>query len=233
MKIDFFDRYDIRARICALIFVVSPFLLDAYILVDAVRNISFTAIITAVLIASSGLFSCWIRYSGNNASRGDYISEFLLPESSAISTTSRERYWKKLQDLEPSFSGLSSDNTMKRKETAESVSPWLREQTRTGEFKLIQEENMNYGFIRNVFSVKSIFLWTFSIYSLLLISVAIITNLDLSLKDYLMTIPTEHVVCGIIHITTYLIWFFGVTPRILDFSARKYAMAVIRAIDKL
>ena len=76
MKIDLFDRYDIRARICALIFVVSPFLLDAYILVDAVRNISFTAIITAVLIASSGLFSCWIRYSGNNASRGDYISEF-------------------------------------------------------------------------------------------------------------------------------------------------------------
>lgn len=233
MKIDLFDRYDICARICALIFVVSPFLLDAYILVDAVRNISFTAIITAVLIASSGLFSCWIRYSGNNASRGDYISEFLLPESSAISTTSRERYWKKLQDLEPSFSGLSSDNTMKRKETAESVSPWLREQTRTGEFKLIQEENMNYGFIRNVFSVKSIFLWSFSIYSLLLISVAIITNLDLSLKDYLMTIPTEHVVCGIIHITTYLIWFFGVTPKILDFSARKYAMAVIRAIDKL
>ena len=233
MKIDLFDRYDIRVRICALIFVVSPFLLDAYILVDAVRNISFTAIITAVLIASSGLFSCWIRYSGNNASRGDYIAEFLLPESSAISTTSRERYWKKLQDLEPSFSGLSSDNATKCKETAESVSPWLREQTRTGEFKLIQEENMNYGFIRNVFSVKSIFLWSFSIYSLLLISVAIITNLDLSLKDYLMTIPTEHVVCGIIHITTYLIWFFGVTPKILDFSARKYAMAVIRAIDKL
>lgn len=233
MKIDLFDRYDIRARICALIFVVSPFLLDAYILVDAVRNISFTAIITAVLIASSGLFSCWIRYSGNNASRGDYIAEFLLPESSAISTTSRERYWKKLQDLEPSFSGLSSDNAMKCKETAESVSPWLREQTRTGEFKLIHEENMNYGFIRNVFSVKSIFLWSFSIYSLLLISVAIITNLDLSLKDYFMTIPTEHVVCGIIHITTYLIWFFGVTPKILDFSARKYAMAVIRAIDKL
>ena len=30
MKIDLFDRYDIRTRICAFIFVVSPFLLDAY-----------------------------------------------------------------------------------------------------------------------------------------------------------------------------------------------------------
>lgn len=233
MRIDLFDRYDIRARICALVFVVIPFLLDAYILVDAVRNISFTAIITAVLIASSGLFSCWIRYSGNGVRGGDYIAEFLLPESSAISVASRERYWKKLQDLEPSFSGLSSADAMKRKETAETVSPWLREKTRTGDFKLIQEENMNYGFIRNVFSVKSIFLWVFSIYSLLLIGVAIITNWDLSLKDYFTTIPAEHVVCGIIHITTYLIWCFGVTEKILDFSAKKYAIAVIRAIDKL
>ena len=122
---------------------------------------------------------------------------------------------------------------MKRKETAEIVSPWLREKTRTGDFKLIQEENMNYGFIRNVFSVKSIFLWAFSIYSLLLIGVAIITNRDLSLKDYFTTIPAEHVVCGIIRITTYLIWCFGVTEKILDFSAKKYAIAVIRAIDKL
>ena len=90
----------------------------------------------------------------------------MLPESSAIGVASRERYWKKLQDLEPSFSGLSSADAMKRKETAEIVSPWLREKTRTGDFKLIQEENMNYGFIRNVFSVKSIFLRAFSIYSL-------------------------------------------------------------------
>ena len=128
---------------------------------------------------------------------------------------------------------MSSADAMKRKETAEIVSPWLREKTRTGDFKLIQEENMNYGFSRNVFSVKSIFLWAFSIYSLLLIGVAIITNWDLSLKDYFTTIPAEHVVCGIIHITTYLIWCFGVTEKILDFSAKKYAIAVIRAIDKL
>ena len=92
---------------------------------------------------------------------------------------------------------------------------------------------MNYGFSRNVFSVKSIFLWAFSIYSLLLIGVAIITNRDLSLKDYFTTIPAEHVVCGIIRITTYLIWCFGVTEKILDFSAKEYAIVDIRTIEKL
>ena len=156
-----------------------------------------------------------------------------MPESPSISKASRERYWKKLQDLEPSFSGLSSTDAVKRKETAEAVSPWIREKTRTGDFKLIQEENMNYGFICNIFSVKAIFLWAFSIYSLLLVGIVIITNWDLSLKDYFITIPAEHVMCGIIHITTYLIWHFGITQKILDFSAQKYAMTVIRAIDKL
>lgn len=233
MKIDLFDRYDIRTRICAFIFVVSPFLLDTYILVDTVRNFSFTAIITAVLIAGSGLFSCWIRYFGNSVSKDDYIAEFLLPESPAISATSRERYWKKLLELEPSFGGLSSEDPTERRETAQSISCWLREKTRTAEFKLIQEENMNYGFIRNVFSVKKVFLWVFSAYSATLIAMVIVHNWELSPKDYFMTIPIEHILCVIIHVVTYLIWCCGINPKIFEFSAKKYATAVIQAIDKL
>lgn len=233
MKIDLFDRYDIRARICAFVFVVSPFLLDAYFLVDAVRNFSFTVIITAVLIAGSGLFTCWIRYWGNSVSRVDYIAEFLLPESTEISNTLRKRYCEKLQSFEPSFSGLSSSDPSERKETAYSVSSWLREKMRTAEFKLIQEENMNYGFIRNVFSVKSIFLWAFSIYSALLIIIVIAINWELSPKDYFMTIPVDHLVCGFIHIATYLVWSLSINRKIFDFTAKKYAKAVIRAIDKL
>lgn len=68
MRIDLFDRYDIRTRICAFIFVVSPFLLDAYILVDAIRNFSSTVIISVVLIAGSGLATCWMRYMGDRKS---------------------------------------------------------------------------------------------------------------------------------------------------------------------
>lgn len=233
MKIDLFDRYDIRTRICAFIFVVSPFLLDAYILVDTVRNFSFTVIITAVLIAGSGLFTCWIRYLGNTVNQVDYITLFLLTESTEIGDISRKRYLEKLQKLEPSFTGLSSSDPTVREDTARSVSTWLRENTRTTEFTLIQEENLNYGFFRNVFSVKTIFLWTFSIYSALLIVMVITTNCELSLKDYFANIPADHVICGFIHIVTYLIWSFGINQKILDFTAKKYAKAIIRAIDKL
>lgn len=42
MSVDIFDKYDIRARICALLFVIAPMLLDGYVMIDAFRNITFT-----------------------------------------------------------------------------------------------------------------------------------------------------------------------------------------------
>ena len=58
MKLELFDRYDLRTRICAFVFVISPFLLDAYILVDAVRGLASTFVLTVTLIAASGIFTC-------------------------------------------------------------------------------------------------------------------------------------------------------------------------------
>ena len=47
------------------------------------------------------------------------------------------------------------------------------------------------------------------------------------------TIPAEHATCMIIHVAFYLIWVFGISRKILDFAAQKYAKSVIGAIDKL
>ena len=233
MKIDLFDRYDIRTRICAFIFVVSPFLLDAYILVDAVRTFSSTVVITTVLIAGSGLFTCWMRYWGNSVNQVDYIAEFLMAESSEISTVSRKRYCDRLAKLEFSFSDLYSEDPNARKDAARSASAWLREKTRTAEFKLVQEENLNYGFLRNIYSVKSLFIGCLTVYSVVLIVAVIITNWDLSPKEYFLTMPVEHIACGIVHLSAYLIWIFGVNRNIIDFTAKKYAKAVVCSIDKL
>lgn len=233
MKIDLFDRYDIRTRICAFIFIVSPFLLDAYIFVDAVRNFSTTVIITAILIASSGLFTCWIRYCGNNVKQKDYIAESLVSGSNEISEISRKRYLDKLVRLEPTFAGLTCTDAAVSRDTANSVSAWLREKTRGDKFKLIHEENLNYGFIRNISSVKTVFLYCFTAYNVLLLLVLIWTNWDITPKTYFQTIPAEHVLCGLLHVAFYLVWILGINEAVLDFAARKYAKAVLRAIDEL
>lgn len=233
MKIDLFDRYDIRTRICAFIFVLSPFLLDAYILVDAIRNFSSTVIISVVLIAGSGLATCWMRYMGNTVKQDDLIAEYLTPNSTVIDANTKARYHAKLAEREPKFADLSSDDPQVCQAIAKDISSWLKEKTRDKKYSLIHEENLNYGFIRNLYAMKTVFLGCFSVYTFFLLGLLIFSNWELTPKDYFATIPAEHVTCMILHVTFYLIWIFGITMKILNFAAKKYALAVIRAIDTL
>ena len=233
MKIELFDRYDIRTRICAFIFVASPFLLDAYILLDVIRSLSSTVIVVGVFIAGSGLATCWMRYLGNTVNQVDYIAEYLLPSTTTVDERTLDRYYTKLIRLEPSFAGLKSKDISIRQSTAKAVSSWLKEKTRDEEYSLIREENLNYGFIRNLFAVKPAFLSIFTLYNVLLLVLLIVSNWDRSAKEYFTTIPAEHVACMIIHVISYLTWMLGITDKIHDFAAKKYAKSVISAIDKI
>lgn len=233
MKIELFDRYDIRTRICALVFVLSPFLLDAYILVDAVRSLASTFILTVILIAASGMFTCWVRYLGNTVTRVDYIVEFLLPESNELNEVTRNRYIEKLCDSDPGFVGLSSPDPLVRREAAQSASVWIREKTRGEDFGLIQEEGLNYGFFRNVYAVKRTFLWTYTAYTAFLVAIVWITNQGSTFLEYLRAIPGAHILCSLIHVATYMVWWFGITKQLFEFVSKKYARAVVRAIDRI
>ena len=233
MKIDLFDRYDIRTRICAFIFVVSPFLLDAYILVEASRNLATTAIVALVLIAGSGLATCWMRYMGNTVNQTDYIAQYLLPSSTVIDPNTLERYHTKLIGHEASFADLKSSDVNACQNAAKAVSTWLREKTRDEKYSLIREEGLNYGFVRNLYAVKTAFLVWFSLYNVLLLVLLLVFNWECTSKEYFTTIPVEHVACIIIHMAANLIWAVGITRKILDFAAKKYAKAVIAAIDQI
>ena len=233
MKINLFDRYDIRTRICAFIFAVSPFLLDAYILVDVIRNFSSTVIISVVLIAGSGLATCWMRYMGNTVKQDDLIAEYLNPNSTVIDDNTKARYYAKLIEHEPRFADLRSDDEQVSQTAAKAISGWLKEKTRDEKYSLIHEENLNYGFIRNLYAVKSVFLGCFSMYNALLLGLLIVSNWELSPKEYFAAIPTGHAACMIIHMAFYLVWIFGISAKIHDFAAKKYALSVIRAIDEI
>lgn len=233
MKVELFDRYDIRTRICAFVFVITPFLLDAYILVEAVRSLTSTFILTVTLISASGMFTCWVRYLGNTVTQVDYITEFLLPESNELNDVTRNRYIEKLCNLEPGLVGLSSPDPLVRREAAQSASVWLREKMRGEGFGLVQEEGLNYGFFRNVYAVKSVFLLTYTFYTALLVAIVWFTNQGNSFMEYLGAIPSTHVLCGLIHVGTYMIWGFGITKVLFQFVSQKYARAVVRAIDRI
>lgn len=224
MNISIFDRYDIRTRIFALVFCLCPVILEAYILFDFIRNISSTVIVLISLLAYACLFICWIRYFGNRSQTADYIAEFLSPKSTAINKIALQRYYRIIAELEPSFSDLLQAEP--NSELINELSNWLRQKTRGDRFKLVQEENINYGFIRNIYSVKKIFLASYAIYTLVLVLTLFFVNRD-------NIILSRYIACGFIHIITFMIWILCVTNKLLTFSAEKYALAVIHAIDEL
>lgn len=231
MSIDIFDKYDIRARMCALLFVLAPMLLDGYIMIDAFRNITFTILLASLILAYSCLFSCWIRFCGNKLdSKNDYIVDFLMPDSEEFSKSSLKRYYEKLSKLEPSFSELLAFDKNKTQKILKDVSCWLKQKTRDEKFRLIREENINYGFMRNVYSLKKAFLVMFSIYSLILCA---FLGIEIHNNSFEEVLSARIFACCIVHLISYCIWIFGVTKRILDFIAKKYAREVVAAIDRL
>lgn len=227
MSVDIFDKYDIRARICALIFILSPIILDGYIFVNEFRSISFTIILISIILSYSCLFTCWIRYNGNKIKTKNYIVEFLMSDSNEFSESSIKRYYEKIVEIEPSFTPLIHLDRTNNRKILEDVSIWLRQKTRDEHYHLVREESINYGFIRNIYSAKKMFLIIFSIFSLVLL---IISGLD---HESWKTFSSRRVACLIVHLITYLIWIFGVNNKLFNFISRKYARAVIEAIDRL
>lgn len=225
MSLDIFDKYDIRARLCALLFILAPIILDGYILVNEFRTLSFTIILLSVILSYSCLFTCWIRYNGNTIKTTDYIVTFLMPDSSEFSESSIKRYYKKIVEIEPNFAPLI--NMDKNNRILEDVSIWLRQKTRNEQYNLVKEESINYGFIRNIYSMKKIFLIIFSIFTFILLVIYYINY------EYWNTFYVRIWASLIVHLITYLIWIFGVNNEILNFTSKKYARAIIETIDIL
>lgn len=234
MSVNIFDKYDIRTRVCSLIFIISPFLLDGYIFIDTMRSLTFTVILLSVILAYCCFFICWIRYNGNSAQTKDYIAEFLSPSSSEIDDTSKMRYYRIISEADYSFNEMSSQDPSKVEMLLPSVSKWLRQNTRGEKFFLVKEEDINYGFIRNVYSAKKSFLWTFTVFTLFLLFAFVVPLFPLcSYHDIIAAITPKHILCVLIHCFTYAVWIFGVTSDMLIFVAKKYAKAVVEAIDSL
>jgi len=102
---------------------------------------------------------------------------------------------------------------------------YLRNHTRDNH--LVQEENINYGFCKNLLSSK----W---------VGVFICIGLCFGIGLYswlqfgsLETIPHKHYLAFAINLCMIAFWCFGVTKKMLDDSAQAYGKTLIRAIDTL
>lgn len=149
-----------------------------------------------------------------------------MPSDATINSTSKHRYYEKLAGLDSSFGlFLHPNDSPEFGNCCESAVAYLK--TRTREDHLVQEENINYGFCRNLLRSKYIGI-------LICISMCcLIAVYSLLAYETISEIPTGHYFAFSTNLVMILFWCVGVTRRALDNTAITYAKTLLAAIDGL
>ena len=230
MSINFFDAYNLRARTSVVLFYALPFIFDALAFlgkgITAVEGIALTVLILVAVQCT--LHLCRPNHQPFNK---NYAAEMLLSDS-AIPDITLKRYYRKISSFEPEFSEFRNVETTDTKgiittDLCESVVTWLRAKTRdTKVFRLVYEENINYGFIRNMYNLKKYGI-IFNCIALMFFGVIIFTPFLENSKPSLLVMVLETAAHSMA--TIYLI--AAITQTRVEVSAKRYAKALIETID--
>lgn len=226
MKLELLDAYNIRARLSASVILLAPIAITVFLCFNEVATIASSSAFVFVLLAFTNYVPILQRRFQRKNDRINYASEFLLPGDQTIDSVTKERYYRKLATIDESFSPFSSpEDTPAFRKCCDSAVEYLRAHTRDNH--LVLEENINYGFCKNLFADKVIGI---IICSLLMLCLSIYAAVDF---NCLKNISPEYYYAFAFNSAILLFWIFGVTKNTLKASAIRYAKTLIAAIDTL
>lgn len=212
------------------IIFLSPWILELYLLIPELRNISSTIIISIVVYGITNVIVIYCRIPGCKALKKCFpqmlpAQESLLPSSSWIDSNTKQRYYSFLSEHVSGFEIYQKDSEMKA--SASTAVTWLIAQTRnTTNFPLIAEENINFGFSYNLLGLKP--------YGIILSVLGLIANgiMFLLCRQNILTLKMEPLLfSSIIDILFLLLWIFIITKNLVISSGKKYARALLSACD--
>jgi hypothetical protein len=226
--IELFDAYNIRARLSASIILLAPIAISVFLCLEEVRSLATSAVILIVLLAFANCVPILQRRhrKRKNKETKDRAYELLLQSDNTFDSATKERYYDKLASLDESFLTLKEpDNSDEFKALCKSAVLFLRNRTRDN--RLVLEENINYGFCRNLIETKTTGIW---ICVLCLASVAIGSWL---MFGSLCQIPVQNGFAFIADLGILLFWIFGIKDEDVELAALNYARTLVMAIDTL
>lgn len=232
---ELFDKYNLRARLSPMIILISPIVLNMYLLVEEVRELSTTivvAITAAALINLLILFSRHKAVKVNNIldKKNSLAQEILSPLNNdiKINKLTKQRYYDFI-NTNVSYINLSFEveDEVEIKKQCNDAIIWLKQRARGDKrFKLVEEEGINTGFCKNMYGIKS--------YG---IAINIILVLVIGIYNYIMygfnisSLSMETLLCIGIDITFLLIWVFVVNKELINSVYRKYGIALLATCD--
>lgn len=226
MDIKIFDSYNIRARISVYIIIIAPIILTLYVLYEPARSFTFSVVLVAIMTSFSNYLFALQRYKQRGIKRRNTAAEFLYIDDSHIDRKTKERYYRKLSEIDKCFEPMSRPvNSEEFKQMCYSAVLWLRSNTRNN--KLVQEENMLCGFYKNLISLKSIGI-TFTIISIFILLISSIPTTPLSFIQ-----SKTNIILIFADIGMLLFWVLGVNERMHSVLCEKYAYALLETLDTL
>lgn len=226
MKLDLFDTYNIRARFCASIILFAPIAITIFFCFEDIITFVNSSLILSILLAFTNYVPILQRRIRSSTKHENYAAMFLHRNDRTIDTITKQRYYEKLSAADNSFSLLLStedENTLHA--CCESAVVFLRNRTRNN--ALVLEENINYGFCKNLMANRKPGI------ALCLISCMIIVAYSLYSFDSLSSVALSIKFAFIANITLLCFWIWGINDEVLKASAIRYAKTLLEAIDSL
>ncbi|MBO7451463.1 MAG: hypothetical protein J6U54_13950 [Clostridiales bacterium] len=227
MKLDILDAYNIRARLSPSVILLGPIALTIFFCFEGLYSNITSALTLCILLALSNCVPIiQRRLAPPNKNPENYAAKYLQHDDTTIDRISKKRYYKKLTELENAFSGLSTHSSSQEfHNLCESAVIYLRNNTRDNH--LVLEENINYGFCKNMLINKPIGI-------IINICLAMFTSIfSISTYGALEHIPSQNILSFGINIFFILFWIFGITKKMLEEASKRYAYTLIVAIDSI
>lgn len=227
MKLELLDAYNIRARLSASIILLAPIAITTFLCFEEVNTLASSTIFVSILLAFTNYIPLLQRqFSQGKYCYADYATQLLLPNNSTIDSTTKSRYYKKLSMADNSFKLFEQPNESEDfKKCCDSAVYFLKEATRNNLH--VQEENINYGFCKNLIASK-----TFGIIlsSSLIVVISLYSYLG---YDNFSSIPINNYFALLLNIAILFFWIFGITQKMFEKSAIYYAKTLLSKIDSL
>jgi hypothetical protein len=236
------DAYDRKARLAPAILVILPLAIVAIVWqesnVDLSKAASKGGLAVVITMAIGVLLAALVRAQGKAieprlwaAWGGGPTLTMLRHSDSELSPATRQRYHRKLAVLTgqtfPSPEEERQD-PVAADEVYQCGVDYLLNATRTGEqFSLIRQENMNYGFHRNLFGVRALGIMTALAGNLVTL---FLLHSEWETQRVVSMLP----LAGLTACTALLlVWSFVVTPAWVRIPAKAFARVLLAACDSV
>lgn len=238
------DPYNRKARLQPALLTLLPILVASVLLVPEIQS-SWGAAVGAVVYCGGAM---WLTQLGRD--RGKALEPMLFKawdgkpsvamlrhRDSYLSKATRERYRAFLGRRVPDLKLASPEDEERSPTDAddgyESATAWLLAQTRDRErFRLIFEENINYGFRRNIWALKPLALVADGLVITVILTTVVVFSTD-GIVSTLQAIDNATWAAALLTLAHMLVFVVVVRRDWVRATADAYAQQLLAACDTL